>query len=147
MPEGSDAETLIATADRLRGKPAQGLERLELVSSCEGLPWLSHVPAASEFCVRILADSDPKTRSMPCELGISSMEVPSAVTTFRRWWPKAVIAMGDPGQPDPRKPLKPGIVQWQFEDVHASPALDPRARLVPPRSHVTSPGCRGRHHR
>ena len=62
---------------------------------------------------------------MPCELGISSMEVPSALATFRRWWPEAVIAMGDPGKPDPRQPLKPGIVQWRFDGVHASPALDP----------------------
>jgi hypothetical protein len=125
MSEGIDVQSLIAMADRLRAKPAQGHERLELVTSCAGLPWLGHVPPAAESCITILASCDPKTRSMPCELGISSMEVPSAVTTFRRWQPKAFIAMGDPGQPDPRKPLKPGIVQWRFEGVHASPALDP----------------------
>jgi hypothetical protein len=125
MSEGINAESLIALSDRLRAKSAQNHERLELVTSCEGLPWLAHVPAARESCIAILASSDPKERSMPCELGMSSMEVPSAVTTFRRWWPKAVIAMGDPGQPDPRKPLKPGIVQWRFDGVKASPALNP----------------------
>jgi hypothetical protein len=125
MSEGINAESLIALADRLQAKSAQSHERLELVTSCEGLPWLAHVPAATESCINILAQTDPKTRSMPCELGISSMEVPSALTTFRRWWPKAYIAMGDPGQPDPRKPLKPGIVQWRFDGVNASPALGP----------------------
>ncbi|WP_319462655.1 hypothetical protein [Micromonospora sp. RTP1Z1] len=125
MPEDINAASLIALADRLRAKPAQSHERHELVTSCEGLPWLGRVPAATESCIKILAQTDPKTRSMPCELGISSMEVPSALTTFRRWWPKAVIAMGDPGQPDPRKPPKPGIVQWRFDGVNASPALNP----------------------
>ncbi|HCT75295.1 MAG TPA: hypothetical protein DGT23_01605 [Micromonosporaceae bacterium] len=51
------------------------------------------------------------------------MEVPSALATFRRWWPEAVIAVGDPGQPDPRQPLKPGVVLWRFDGVNASPAL------------------------
>jgi len=40
MSEGINAESLIALADRLRAKPAQNHERLELVTSCEGLPWL-----------------------------------------------------------------------------------------------------------
>lgn len=117
MSEGIDAQSLIALADRN--------QRQELAAACDGVPWLSHVPAPTESCIKILAQSDPKTRSMPCELGISSMEVPSALTTFRRWWPEAVIAMGDPGRPDPREPLKPGVVQWRFDGVHASPALDP----------------------
>jgi len=125
MSEGITVESLIALADRLRSKPGQPHERIELVVSCDGLPWLAHVPAPTETCIKILADSDPKTRAMPCELGSSSMEVPSALATFRRWWPGAVIAMGDPGQPDPRTPLKPGIAQWRFDGVHASPALDP----------------------
>lgn len=125
MSDGINVESLITLADRLRSKPGQTLERIELVVSCDGLPWLAHVPAPTETCIKILAESDPKTRAMPCELGSSSMEVPSALATFRRWWPGAVIAMGDPGQPDPRKPLKPGIAQWRFDGVHASPALDP----------------------
>ncbi|HZM77520.1 MAG TPA: hypothetical protein VFC19_17515 [Candidatus Limnocylindrales bacterium] len=125
MSEGINAQSLIALSDRLRSKPAQGQDRLELVTRCEGLPWLSHVPAPTESCIAILADSDVRTRSMPCQMGISSMEVPSALATFRRWWPKSEIAMGDPGQPDPRQPLRPGIVLWRFDGVQASPALDP----------------------
>lgn len=125
MSEGITVESLIALADRLRSDAAQNHERIELFASCDGLPWLAHVPDPAESCIKILANSDPKTRAVPCELGISSMEVPSALATFRRWWPGAFIAMGDPGQPDPRKPLMPGITQWRFDGVNASPALDP----------------------
>ena len=125
MSAGINVESLIALADRLRARSTTNHDRLELVSGCDGLPWLAHVPDATESCINILADSDAATRSMPCEGGISSMEVPSALATFRRWWPESVIAMGDPGQPDPRKPLKPGIVLWCFDGVNASPALAP----------------------
>ncbi|MEV4623243.1 hypothetical protein AB0J74_31610 [Asanoa sp. NPDC049573] len=125
MSAGNTVESLIALADRLRATSAPIQDRLELVSGCDGLPWLAHVPAATESCISILAQSDAATRSMPCEVGISSMEVPSALATFRRWWPESFIAMGDPGQPDPREPLKPGIVQWRFDGVNASPALAP----------------------
>lgn len=119
---------LIALADRLQADPGRIEDRIELATRCDGVPWLAHVPAATESCIRILADSDPRSRAMPGEAGISSMEVPSALATLRRWWPGAVIAMGDPGQPDPRKPLRPGITLWRFDGVNASPALDPPSK-------------------
>ncbi|GIF74468.1 hypothetical protein [Asanoa siamensis] len=122
MSAAIDVNGLIALADQVRAAPAR---RLELTAACDGVAWLAHVPAATESCVNLLAQSDPRAREMPCELGSSSMEVPSAVATFRRWWPKAVIAMGDPGQPDPREPLRPGVVLWRFDGVTASPAIGP----------------------
>ncbi|MEV4537579.1 hypothetical protein AB0J82_27750 [Asanoa sp. NPDC049518] len=125
MSESTTLEELVALGDRLRARSAPHHESLALVSSCDGLPWLAHVPAATESCIKILAELDARSRSVPGELGISSMEVPSAVATFHRWWPKAVVAMGDPGRPDPREALRPGIVQWRFDGVTAAPAMDP----------------------
>jgi len=57
-------------------------------------------------------------------MGISAMEPPSAIALVRRRCPGIVIAMGSPGDPDPRQPLRPsGTVLWHYNGTHESAAM------------------------
>jgi hypothetical protein len=56
-------------------------------------------------------------------MGISTMEVPSALMTVHRAHPRLVIAMGEVKEPDPRLPLLPGVELWRFDGNNAVTAL------------------------
>jgi hypothetical protein len=86
--------------------------------------WLGRVPAGSASSVNTIAGLKPQERAS--EMGISAMEPPSAIALVRRRCPGIVIAMGRPGDPDPRQPVRPGgAVLWHYDGTHESAALPP----------------------
>jgi hypothetical protein len=118
--------------------PARDLDQLvERViagyfEEARGVPWLGYVPAGKASSVNVLAGLKPT--EVPLDMGVSSMEPPSAIALVRRRCPGIVIAMGQPGDPDPRRALRPGgLVLWHYEGTTEAPAVptpDPGAAQV-----------------
>jgi MOSC domain-containing protein YiiM len=109
--------------------PAHDLDRLmERVGAgyfeeVHGVAWLDYVPAGKASSVNGVAGLKP--HEVALEIGISAMEPPSAIALVRRHCPGIVIAMGKPGEPDPRLPLRPGAVLWHYDGTTETPALAP----------------------
>ncbi|MFG2167927.1 hypothetical protein [Micromonospora chersina] len=88
------------------------------------IAWLGFVPAGKASSINAVAGLNPQ--QMATEIGISAMEPPSAIALVRRRCPGIVIAMGRPGEPDPRQPLRPGgAVLWHYDGTRETAALPP----------------------
>jgi tetratricopeptide (TPR) repeat protein len=120
-----DPDHLVALADFMRATTDASHEHHDLQHCCDGLPWLGYVPAAVEPYVEVLRQTTGEERSHPGELGVSTMGSPSALALLRRTWPGVAVAAGEPGPPDPRVALRPGVRLWDFDGTRPSPALDP----------------------
>ncbi|MEU8078549.1 tetratricopeptide repeat protein [Catellatospora citrea] len=120
-----DPDHLVALADFMRATTDASHEHHDLQHCCDGLPWLGYVPAAVEVCVKVLRTTTDEQRAHPGEMGLSRMESPSALALLRRAWPGVAVAASEPGLPDPRVALRPGIRLWDFDGTRPSPALEP----------------------
>lgn len=88
------------------------------------IAWLGFVPPGKASSINTVAGLKPQ--QMATEMGISAMEPPSAIALVRRRCPGIVIAMGRPGDSDPRQPLRPGgAMLWHYDGTNESPALPP----------------------
>lgn len=120
-----DPDHLVALADFMRTTTDARHEHHDLQHCCDGLPWLGYVPAAVEVCLTALRRTTGQERAVPGRLGLSTMESPSALALLKRAWPGVAVSAGEPGSPDPRVALRPGVRLWDFDGTRAAPALDP----------------------
>jgi tetratricopeptide (TPR) repeat protein len=115
-----DPRHLVALADFVRSQPRDSHPHFDLDQACHGNEWLAYVPAAREAITNMLGRIGPD--SNPVSVGLSALEVPSAIALVRRVCPGIAVSIPQPPA-DMVVPIRPGPVLWRYDGAVATPAV------------------------
>jgi hypothetical protein len=110
--------------DFIREQPVDSHPHHDLDQACHGNEWLGYVPAAREAITNMLGGISPDQRAGMVRVGLSGLEVPSAIALVRRECPNISMELPDP-PPDMVTPIRPGPVLWRYDGSTAAPAVAP----------------------
>jgi len=120
---------LVGLVDYTRAHPVGSHEHSDLADSCQGRPWLGHVPPASEAVINILRQVLEKGDvGANGQLTVSSLEPPSAMAVLLHTLPGLDVRIQQILPPDIRTPRRAvGLRLWRYEGTRAVPAVPPPA--------------------